>query len=315
MGKLMTASQFPRLMDDRLTKVFDKKFAGYQSNMIPKMYNVQTSDKAFDEFYDIEGLPDIPEMNGSLSYISSSPGYYTKIEQKEYGAITQFERKLLDFKRYRVMDNRVGDLGEALARTMEKRAVRPFANAFSAAFDYQTSEEGVSLCSTAHTTKVPGVSTTSGFSNSGTTAISKTAIAAARLAGKRFRMGNGELINVRLDTVVVPSALYDTACEATGYDPRNGATSDLDPDNLNNKVNVVRGIKVIEWTYLDDYSTKNWFMVDFAMMKKFLLWINSQKAEIENRFDYHTKAAESSVYARWANGFTAWQWMQGNQVT
>jgi hypothetical protein len=56
-------------------------------------------------------------------------------------------------------------------------------------------------------------------------------------------------------------------------------------------------------------------MVDFKKMKKFLLWQESLKAEFENRHDFHTKAVESSVYARWANGFVAWQWIFGSQVS
>jgi hypothetical protein len=315
MANLMAASRFPRLIDDRLTAVFENKLNAYAPKMIETCYKVSDTDKMFDEYADVEALPDIPEFNGSLSYISNAPGYYTKIEQKEYGAITQFERKLIDFKRYSVLDDRVGNLAIALNRTMEKKAVRPFANAFSAAFDMMSSEEGVSLCSTAHLTKVPGVSTSSGFSNSGTTGLSKTAVSAARLAGKRLRMNNGELANINLDTLIVPSSLYDLACEVTGYDPRTDVSSDLDPDSANRKINVARGIKVLEWTYLDDYSTKSWFFVDYAAMKQFLLWNNSQKADIQNRMDFNTLAIETSLYARFAYGFAAWNWIYGNQVS
>ena len=315
MANLMTASRFPRLLDDRLTKVFENKLNAYAPKMIDTLYKVSNTDKMFDEYTDIEALPDIPEFNGSLSYISNAPGFYSKIEQKEYGAITQFERKLIDFKRYSVLDDRVGNMAIALNRTMEKKAVRPFSNAFSAAFDYMSSEEGVSLCSSAHLTKVPGVSTSSGFSNTGTSALSKTAISAARLAGKRFRMNNGELANINLDTLIVPSSLYDSACEATGYDPRTDVASDLDPDSGQFKINVARGIRVIEWTYLDEYSTKSWFFVDSAAMKNFLLWNNSQKADINNRMDFNTLAVETSIYARWAAGFVAWAWIYGSQVS
>lgn len=315
MANLMTASRFPRLLDDRLTEVFEDKLKAYAPAMIDRLYKKFDSDKEFEEYFDIEAFGDIPEFNGTLAYIQQAPGYYTKIEQKEYGAVAQYERKLLDFKRYGVMDNRAGNLGISLNRTKEKKAVRPFANAFSSAFDMMSSEEGVALCSTGHLTKVPGVSTSAGFSNSGTTALSKTAIAAARLGMKRFRMNNGELANMTGDVIIVPSSLYDTACEATGYDPRSGAESELDPDSANFKVNTARGIKVVEWTYLDDSSTSNWFMVDEAAMKRFLLWIESLKAEIENRVDFHTKSVESSVYARFAYGFVAWQWAYGFNVS
>ena len=315
MPNLMTASRFPRLMDDRLTKAFENKLNAYAPKMIDTCYKVSSTDKMFDEYADVEALPDIPEFNGTVAYIANAPGYYTKIEQKEYAAAIQMERKLVDFKRFAVMDARVENMAVSLNRTKEKKAARPFQNAFSAAFDMMSSEEGVSLCNTAHTTKVPGVSTSTGFSNSGTSALSKTAIGAARLAGKRFRMNNGELCNINLDTLIVPSSLYDTACEATGYDPRTDVGSDLDPDSGQFKINVARGIRVLEWTYLDDISTKSWFFVDFNAMKQFLLWNDSQKPDFKNRMDFNTFAIESSVYARFAYGFVAWNWIYGNQVS
>jgi len=216
-----TLAQFARLADKRLRKVFEDKFK--EVNPMREMfYNTISTDGAFEEFYEIGSLPDIPEFNGKLSQLSIAPGYYNKIEPKEYGAMVEFERKLLDDKKYAVMDNRAGMLGTSAARVMEKIAARPFQNAFSSAFDYQSSEEGVSLCSTAHTTK-SGTSTSTGFSNAGTTALSKTAIAATRVLMRRFRNDISELIDMNPDMLIVPDSLYDAACEATGYDPRSGA--------------------------------------------------------------------------------------------
>ena len=315
MANLTAAAQFARLMDKRLTKVFEGKLAEYSSGMIQRLYNVMPGDSAFSEFYDIEAIGDIPRFSGTMPYLSPSPGYYRKIEPAEYGAAMSFERKLIDDKKYPVMDNRSGMLAQSMDRTREKDAARAFNYAFSAAFDYETSEEGVALCSSSHTTKVPGVVTTSGFSNAGSTALSKTAIAAARLAGKRFRMANGQLAAVMPDTLIVPESLFDTACEVTGYDPRSGASSELDPDTANRKINIARGTKVIGWNFLDDFSTKNWFMVDSKLMKQYLVWIDRVKPEFETRYDFNTKALEVSSYARWGYGFNAWQFIYGNQVS
>lgn len=308
-----TLAQFARLADKRLRKVFESKFKEIPT-MKESLYNIISTDGAFEEFYEIGSLPDIPEFNGKLSQLSIAPGYYNKIEPKEYGAVIEFERKLLDDKKYAVMDNRVGMLGESAIRVMEKIAARPFQNAFSSAFDYQTSEEGVALCSGSHTTK-SGTSTTTGFSNAGTTALSKTAIAATRVLGRRFRNDISERIDMNMDTLIVPDSLYDAACEATGYDPRSGASSALDPDNLNNRVNVARGIKVIPYMRLDDTDTNNWFMVDSAKMKQHLLWLNRIKPEYNMNPDFKTLTISNSVYFRVANGFTAWQFLFGHNVS
>jgi hypothetical protein len=317
MANLTVSAQFLRLMTDEITEAFERDVPAYESGMIKKLFNFKKTDKLFDEFFGVEAIGDIPKFNGTLPYLSPSPGYYTKIEQEKYGAIIQFERELLDLKRFDVFGDRAGDLARALVRTKEKKAARQFANSFSAAFDFMSSEEGVALCSTAHLTKVPGVSTTAlgGFSNSGTTALSKTSIAAARLAGKRFRIGNGELADINLDTVLVPSSLYDTACEAVGYDPRSGAESELDPNSANHMINRSRGIKVVEWNLLDDTSTANWWMFDSMLMKKWLMWLESLNYEVESRNDFNTKAVETSIYARFATGFRDWRFIYGNNVS
>lgn len=313
MANPISSQQFQRLLDKRLRQVFENKYKEIPS-MVPQLYNVMGSDSAFEEFYEVGALPDIPTFNGKINYLSVSPGYYTKIEPKEYAGGVVFERKLLDDKKYGVMDNRVGMLTESAARVQEKIGVRPFANAFSSAFDYQTSEEGVALCSSSHTTK-SGTSTASGFSNAGTSALSKTSIAATRILMRKFRNDISERIETNPDTLIVPDNLYDTACEAVGYDPRSGANSELDPDSANRKINIARGIKVIPYLRLDDYDTNNWFFVDSAKMKEWLVWINRVKPEFQMTTDFETFAIKNSVYFRVANGFLDWRWVFGHNVS
>ena len=308
----IASAQFTRLLDKRMRKVFEDKFKEI-SSMVPSLYNVMNTDGAFEEFFEVGSLPDIPEFNGKITYLPIAPGYYNKIEPKEFAGGVMFERKLLDDKKYPVMDNRVGMLGGAAARVQEKYGVRPFANAFSAAFDFQTSEEGVALCSTAHTTK-SGTSTSTGFSNAGTSALSKTSIAATRVLMRRFRNDISERIDINPDTLIVPDSLYDAACEATGYDPRSGADSQLDPDSSSFKVNVARGFKVIPYLRLDDYDTNNWFMTDMSKQKQYLLWINRIKPEFKMTVDFDALTIKNSVYFRIANGFLDWRWVFGQNV-
>jgi phage major head subunit gpT-like protein len=213
------------------------------------------------------------------------------------------------------MDNRVGMLTESAHRVQEKIGVRPFANAFSAAFDYMTSEEGVALCSSSHTTK-SGTSTASGFSNAGSSAISKTSIAATRILMRKFRNDISERIEINPDTILVPDNLYDTACEAVGYDPRSGANSERDPDSAHyGKINIARGIKVIPYLRLDDYDTNNWFMLDSAKMKEYLVWINRIKPEFQMQTDFETFTIKNSIYFRVANGFLDWRFCYGHNVS
>lgn len=250
MANPLTSVQFVRLLDKRLKMVFEDVFKELPP-MIDTLYNRQSTDSAWEEFFEVGALGDIPEFNGKLSYLSVSPGYYTKIEPKEYAAGIQYERKLLDDKKYSVLDGRANALATSAKRTMDKLAVRPFAYAFSNSFDFMTSEEGLSLCNDSHTTK-SGVSTTTGFDNAGTSALSKTSLAATRLAMRRFKNDIGERIDINPDMLLVPDNLYDTAMEIVG--------SDKDPTSANNTINMMKNrFKVVPYMRLDDYDTNNWF--------------------------------------------------------
>ena len=186
------------------------------SSMIPQLYNVQSSDSAWEEYFAVGAVPDIPEFTGKVSYLPIAPGFHTLIEPKEYSGGLQVERKLIDDKKYAVLDRRAEGLVTSAHRTKEKLGVKAFANAFSTAFDFMQSEEGVSLCSSSHTTK-SGTSTASGFDNSGTSALTKTSVAATRLLMRQFRNDISERIEVSDNlALVVPDNLADAAEEIVG---------------------------------------------------------------------------------------------------
>jgi phage major head subunit gpT-like protein len=305
MANPLTSSQFVKLLDKRFTDVFEGLFTEIPP-MIDTLYTKTTSDNAWEEYFEIGSLGDIPEFNGKIEYLSIAPGYTTKIEPKEYAGGLQFERKLLDDKKWPVLDGRVEQLTKSALRTMDKIAVRPFAYAFSSAFDFMTSEEGVALCSDSHTTK-SGTSTTYGFDNAGTSALDKTSLAATRLLMKGFRNDISERIDMNPDILLVPSNLADTAGEIIG--------TDKDPVSANNTKNMLYGkFKIIEYPRLDDFDTNNWFMIDSAKMKQFLMWVDRVKPESQNTVDFETFIWKFSIYFRIACGFLNWRWIFGHNV-
>ena len=313
MGNPMVSSQFIRLLDDRLRKVEVDSFKELLS-MIDRLFGVIKSDKAWEEFYGIGAVPDIPAFNGALEYLSVAPQYYSRIEPKEYAGAITIERKLIDDERYGVIKSRQQGLVDSLIRVREKLGAQAFGYAFSSAFTFQTSEEGVALCSSSHTTK-SGAATTTGFSNAGTSALSKTAIAATRILMRQFRNESGSRIVIEPDTLIVPDNLYDTACEAVGTN-FNGATSMMDPDSANGKINSqYKRWSVIAYPRLDDYDTNNWFMVDSKKMKEYLLWVDRIAPDIETTKDFESKMFKQSIYSRFGYGFTEWRWIYGMSVS
>jgi hypothetical protein len=312
MGNPLTLLQFARLADKRLDDVIEDYLSPTKS-MIPKVFGTKPLDKAFWEGYSIGSVPDIPAFNGKLDFLGIAPGYYTRIEPGEFAAGIQLERKLRDDKQYEVLDDLQAGLGTALNRTREKQAVGAFTGAFSTAWSYMTNEEAVALCGS-HSTK-SGASTTTGFSNTGTSAASKTTIAATRILMKKFRNDIGDFFDEgEPDAIVCPESLVDTISEALGTS--GYASSQLDPDSANHKINTQYGrYEIIPWVRLDDNSTKNWFMVNKSMMKKFLIWIDRIKGEPSTQVDFHTFAILQSIYARFGWGWRDWRWLYGQNVS
>ena len=307
MGSPLDSSQFVRLLDERLREVAEGEYKDLAS-MIPTLFRMLPSDSAWEEFYSIGAVPDIPEFNGKLSYLGLAPGFHVKIEHKEWAAGIQAERKLIDDKKYSVLDNRAKGLMQAAHRTREKQGVRAFNLAFSSAFDYQTSEENVSLCNDSHTTK-SGTSTTYGFDNAGTSAFSKTSVSATRLLMRKFRNDISERVEISDNlALIVPDNLADKAYELVKT-PRG-------LDSAEGTVNVNQGrYEIIPYMRLDDNSATNWFMVDRQRMKNDLIWMDRIAPEPKNTVDYDTYMLLQAIYFRCSYGFIDWRWIFGQNVS
>lgn len=301
MPSRLDSTQFVRLLDQRLREVSENKFKDLPS-MIDRLYRVVDSDSAWEEFYSIGSVPDIPEFNGKLSTLGIAPGFATRIEPKEFAAQLIAERKLIDDKKYAVLDDRAEGLMVSANRVREKKAMKPFGYAFSTAFEFMESEEGEALCSSSHTTK-SGTSTSDGFDNAGTSAMNKTSVAATRLLMRGFRNDISEHIDVGDDLAIVcPDSLYETAYEIVktpaGYD-----TAGKDANFQYNRY------ELIPYRRLDDVDSNNWGIVWKSQMKKDLIWIDRIKPELKNTVDSDTYTLKQAIYFRCASGFIDWRWI------
>lgn len=309
MGSPLASSQFVRLLDNRLREVSEgeKKYQEL-SSMIPTLFNVLPSDSAWEEFYSVGAVPDIPTFTGMITYLPIAPGYATKIEPKEWAGGIVAERKLIDDKKYPVLDMNAKGLMKSAMRVREKQAVRAFNLAFSSSYDYMSSEENLSLCNDAHTTK-SGTSVASGFDNAGITKFSKVAVVATRLIMRKFRNDISERIEISNNlALIVPDYLADNAYELV--------RSEKDSTSANNTVEMNYGrYTIIPYMRLDDNSTTNWFMVDMDAMKDDLIWIDRTSPESKNTVDFETYQLKQAVYFRCAYGWKDWRFIYGHNVT
>lgn len=308
MPTALDSANYIRLMDKRLRSVAENKYKDIPSRL-PEFFGMLDSDSAWEEFYEVGSLQDIPEFNGKLSYLGMSPGFHTKIEHKEYAAGVQSERKLHDDKKYAVLDNMASNLMESALRTKEKLGAEVFTDAFSVTKAYQVNEEGTALCSNSHTTK-SNTSTSTGFDNLATTAISKAQIAVVRLAMRQFRNDISEHIDIGDDLkILVPEALEDTLNEIL-WTPKGYKTTE-------HTVNVAnrRGYTPSSWIRLDDNDANNWFMLWESQMKKDNLFLNRISPELKNTVDFDTYMMKHAIYMRFSYGYIDWRWIYGSNVS
>ncbi|MFA6063974.1 MAG: hypothetical protein WC736_15405 [Gallionella sp.] len=303
MGSPITKGDFQGLLDLRLTKVWDEEAKKPElKGMIDQLFTVKSSDSAFEESFYTTGVGDIPEFNGKITYLPVYPGWHKRAEHKTFSAGIQVEREIMDDKKYPVLDDNAKKLLRSSSRTREKWASRIFTNAPSTAFDFQTNEEGVGLASSAHLTRATDVSTSTGFDNTSTSALSKTSAAALRIKMKKFRTDIGERFEMSDNFgLLVPDSLVDTALEISG--------SQLDPDSANNKINPsYQRYKVIPYSRMEDSDINNWAMVNLDLMKDNLTLFDRIKAELKNTIDFDTYMILQAVYFRMSVMVDDWRW-------
>jgi phage major head subunit gpT-like protein len=303
----LNSAAFVRLLKKDMFEVSEGEYSDLPQQGLA-LYRVLSPSEATTEFWGVSGLPDIPEFNGKLSYLGRSPGYHTKIEPKEFAAGVITERKLIDDNQWPVMRDHARELVRSNVRTQEKYRARSFNYAFSSAFDFMESEENVSLCNDSHLTK-SGTSTSSGFDNRGTSALSKTTVAAAWLAMRQFR----DMLSQRVEMsdnymLIVPDELGDYAEEIAG--------TQKSLDTVEGNINPQYGrYKVMRYMRLSDYDTNNWYLVNVDLMKKNLIWIDRVSQETDTIVDFETKSVKHSIYSRYGYGHKDWRWIYGSLVS
>jgi hypothetical protein len=184
-------------------------------------------------------------------------------------------------------------------RTQEKHGASVFNNAFNTSVF--AGGDGLALCASAHTR----VGTTTTNSNTGSTALSATAVEATRLLMRALTDETDNLLISRIDTLLVPPALEEQAWEIVN------ATGKMDTSDNNPNFNKGK-YKIIVWDYLTD--SNNWFAIDSRMCKMYLKWFNRIPTEFNKDKDFDTYISKWSTYCRYSYGFSDWTWLYGHNV-
>lgn len=307
------STQWAELLTPQTTAAFWTGFSGggRRQSAVPAIYNQTTSQRAFEEHIGAGVLGSDGwnqfEKTGRVSYDDSNKGFKTTFTHVEFAKGHIVQRKLVDDNRFPEILRSARLLGDSAFRKMEKSGASVFANAFTSttnADGFSTlGGDSATLCSASHPLS-PSDSTNQ--SNTGTSALSKTSVAATRIAMQKFTDDRGDITDCMPDTILIPPDLEDTAIEI-GQSP-------LDPVSANNAVNPQAGrFRTIVWHYLTD--TNNWFMIDSGRMNESLLWYNRIPLEYGAEEDFDTLQAKFRGYARYSYGWTDPLFIYGHNVT
>lgn len=303
------STNFPDVLDSRFAKYFDERYREL-SDMIPRLYHVVDGGAApTKDTYRTSGIgefADLSEFGGSVTYDSVDETYRSIVTPVEYASGFQIERKLFDDGLYGEMDGQPKKLASSVQRTRQKHAAQFFNNMFSVDVTWNSFSENLAVCSDSHTTRSAGVSTSSGFDNLVTSALSAVSLIASRRQFKGFRNDRGGRISANPTLLLVPTDIEHTAWEIV-----NSAGK---PNTANNDANFLKDeFKVVAWEYLDDVN--NYALISELLMKDALVWVDRVKAEFAMAEELDTLIGKWRVYARWGHGHNDWRFILGGQVS
>ncbi len=298
---MLTEQQMSSVVEPGLRSVFTSEFNDVpQGSLIGSMYRMETSDKANEDYLEIEDIGNVQEFTGNLAYTEAKQGNSKTVVNVSYALGLKIQRELLDDDLYGVIEDLVRQMGQVARYRMEQDAASPFVNAFNASF---TTFDGLSLANTAHTF----VSTGTTQSNSGTTAFSYAALDATIIAMRKFTNSqNRTILTMSPDTLLGPVDLDSQFREVID--------SKLKPGTANNNINAYNNkFNIITSQFLSD--TNNWFLIDSKKMKRLLIWQQRTPLEFKNTSDFDTWVKKFALFMRYKNTPLHWPFVFGQSVS
>ncbi|MGB1285027.1 MAG: Mu-like prophage major head subunit gpT family protein [Aggregatilineales bacterium] len=298
----LRSTQFLEALIPGIYKFFDVGMS-YRQPLAPQLYNVMSSNRAYEESIGMGAISADSWLNyeksGEKSAVDFDQGYTTRMTHQEYPVKMIIERKLLDDDQYsNVIKSRAERLGISAQVRRETDAASIFNNAFTAE---EWAGDGKALCANNHP-RSPRKATS--LSNISTTALTAANLSATRQAMMAVEDDAGNLLGMTPDTILVPPELEDAALEAV--------KSTQDPTSANNAINPQFGrYQIIPWHYLTDAN--NWFMIDSVWMRQSLHWYNRTPLEVILA-DSNTTEYVYEAYMRYSYGFIDWRWIHGHNV-
>jgi phage major head subunit gpT-like protein len=281
-----------------------KAFAGAlneeaDQSLVDVLYDVVSSDKADEDYLEMEDIGSMPDFTGELNYTEFKQGNSKTLTPTEKALGLAVQRKFFDDDLYGVVEAMVKEIAEVARYRMEEDAAAPYVNAFNSSY---TMFDGLSLCNSAHTF----VSTSSTQSNAGSTAFSYAALDATLQLYRKFKNSQDRFMRgADPDLLIGPIELETQMTEVINSELRAGTTD--------NDINVFnRKFRIVVTPFLSD--TNNWFLASSKRMKKWSIWQQRVPVEFNRTQDFDTYVKKWSAYMRYIAQPIHWPFVYGHAV-
>jgi len=293
-----TRGNFADELDPSIRTIFFDRY-DQEPQVMPQVFNVLTTsqqtetDSATTAFGKLQQTSEL----GSLDYEDPLKMYRTTYTPLKYTKGFKVSQELKEDDQNNVIMRMPAALAKSVVYTTEYWAASVFNNAFSTS--YTSYGDALPLCSTAHT-RADGGSNQSNASGNGIT-LNEANLETARLAAEKALNDKGEIVNFRMDNLLIPIDLRKTAQILT--------ESTLRPGTANNDVNIYTGVfNIITWRYIT--STTAWFLLDKS--NQLLQWFWRIRPEFKNDYNFDADAALYKVRIRFAYGWSDWRGVWGS---
>jgi len=306
-ASIMTSGQFPDLLRVGIREVFLSEYQNYPE-LYSKVYDVQTSNRAYEEELIIAGFGAVPEWNSDGSELPTDralTGNRVLYVHKDYGMMWTVSKRLLREDLYaKIGAELVREAVRAMKHTTELVSWSVIANGFSGSRPLFSNAQPLLNGDT--------------FQNRLTVALTPTGLEQALTRFHRWRNHRGIPVVIEPKQLIVPPELKYVAYTLlhSTYYPNIAGNGTTAPNNTGSAFyenpfkNVVPDVLCVP--YLTDLN--DWFLFASPKVHK-LRFFWREKPATDMFTDFRTKGVMHSITGAFSVGFTDFFGVLGSQVS
>lgn len=290
----ITTSNHPKLLWPGLKGIWGQVYNEHTPEY-PDLYDIQSSDKAYEEFVQVNGFGLVPvkAQGASVVFDSETQGPVSRFVHVAYalGFIVTHE-ELEDNLYMEVGANRTRSLAIAFRQTKERVAAAPYNRATNASY---LLADGKTLLATDHPNIAGGT-----FSNKLAVAadLSEASIEDLVIQIMGATDDRGNLVNL------MPQSLH--VAPANWFEATRILNTTLQVGTANNDINAIRALGIFpKGVKVNHYLTvpKQWFIRTNVTPGTGALFLQREEVSFERDNDFNTKNALALGYERYSCGF------------